>query len=240
MSRWLQIRTVIDRAAAAALLVLISPFIAVLGLVVRLRDGAPSFITVPRVGRGGQVFGMWKIRSMTASQPDGRADGIGLSSTEDHRITPTGRWLRSYYLDELPQLVNVVAGRMSLLGPRPEAPEFVDADDPLWHDVLAAPPGIAGPTQLLVSAWEDRHINDSPTGRQYVEVVLPVKLAIDRWYVTRSSPRLDILVLGSLARRLVGRSGVPALTERVRAQVPEAEQIPNHDTPADPHLRPGL
>lgn len=232
MSRWLQIRTVIDRAVAAVLLVLLSPFIAILGLVVRLREGGPSFIAVPRVGRSGTVFRMWKIRSMRATRPDGRADGLGLSGTNDDRITPVGRWLRSYYLDELPQLINVVAGHMSLLGPRPESPEFVDAEDPLWQGVLAAPPGMAGPTQLLVSAWEVELIADSTDGRVYVDVVLPVKLAIDRWYVTRSSLHLDALVARSLVRRLLGRPGVPTLTSLVRSQVPEARQIPDRQIPA--------
>lgn len=216
---------------AAVLLVALSPVIAVLGLVVRIRDGRPSFITVPRVGRGGEVFGMWKIRSMTANQPDGRAVGLGLSGTDDLRITPVGRWLRARHLDELPQLVNVVTGHMSLLGARPETPEFVTADDPRWQQVLTAPPGLAGPTQLLVSDWEGDLISASPTGADYVDIVLPVKLAIDRWYLEHASLHLDAVVLGSLARRLAGRPGVPTLERLVREHVPEAELIPSLDGP---------
>lgn len=225
MSRWLAVRVVLDRITAAVLLAVLWPLIAVLALAVRLGDRGPGFVGVQRVGRHGRPFTMWKLRSMRAEAPDGRAHGISLTAAHDRRITPIGVKLRAYYLDELPQLWNVVKGEMSLLGARPEAPEYVDVDDPRWQLVLAAPPGIAGPTQLMVNEWERHLITVCGAGSVYVEEVVPVKLAIDGWYLTRSSPRLDTLVLVTLLRRFLPGTGSYTLKTRIRHEVPESHAV---------------
>lgn len=221
MSRYLRVRMVLDRLLAAVGLVALSPVIGVLGWLVHRHDGGPAFITVERVGRHGRPMRMWKLRSMRAESADGRATGVSLTSAGDDRITPIGAKLRAGHLDELPQLFNVARGEMALLGPRPEAPEYVDATDDDWRAVLAAPPGIAGPTQLAVGDWERDIITAAPDGSAYERDVVPVKVAIDRWYVEQASPGIDALVVVGLARRLAGRP-VGALLERIRAGVPEA------------------
>lgn len=221
MSRYLRVRMVLDRLVAAVGLVVLSPVIGVLGWLVHRHDGGPAFITVERVGRHGRPMRMWKLRSMRAESADGRATGVSLTSAGDDRITPIGAKLRAGHLDELPQLFNVARGEMALLGPRPEAPEYVDATDDDWRAVLAAPPGIAGPTQLAVGDWERDIITAAPDGSAYERDVVPVKVAIDRWYVEQASPGIDALVVVGLARRLAGRP-VGALLERIRAGVPEA------------------
>ena len=221
MSRYLRVRMVLDRLLAAVGLVALSPVIGVLGWLVHRHDGGPAFITVERVGRHGRPMRMWKLRSMRAESADGRATGVSLTSAGDDRITPIGAKLRAGHLDELPQLFNVVRGEMTLLGPRPEAPEYVDATDDDWRAVLAAPPGIAGPTQLAVGDWERDIITAAPDGSAYERDVVPVKVAIDRWYVEQASPGIDALVVVGLARRLAGRP-VGALLERIRAGVPDA------------------
>jgi lipopolysaccharide/colanic/teichoic acid biosynthesis glycosyltransferase len=221
-SRWLRCRFLLDRVVAGAALVVVSPVIGVLAAAVRRHDGGPGLIEVPRVGRGGATFGMWKIRSMRAESDDGRARGMGLTRGDDDRITPIGRRLRALHLDELPQLLNVVRGEMLLLGPRPEAPEFVDLDDPGWQAVLRSPPGIAGPTQLIVGDWEREVITSAADESDYVRVVVPVKLAIDRWYVEAASPVIDALVVATLGRRLTGGDEAGRLRARVRAAVPRA------------------
>lgn len=219
MSNWLRLRRHLDRFAALAMAVLSLPIVAAMVILVRLEDGKRGLIRVERVGRGGAVFGMWKIRTMSvgADQPDGAAGGAGLTSPNDRRITSIGRKLRAYHLDELPQLWNVVAGQMILLGPRPEAPDFVDLGNPAWEEVLGIPPGIAGPTQLVVGQWEYRSISLGEA--YYREVILPAKLAVDAWYLKRSSPVLDAFVLASLMGRFTGHAGV-RLRRRVLADVP--------------------
>jgi lipopolysaccharide/colanic/teichoic acid biosynthesis glycosyltransferase len=191
-------------------------------MLVRRHDGGPPLITVPRVGTDGTTFGMWKLRSMRIDGTDGLAAGAALTSSDDDRITPVGARMRSLHLDELPQLYNVVRGEMCLLGPRPEAPVFVDAHDPAWKDVLQVPPGIAGPTQLVVGDWERSEIDRDEHGVAYTDVVVPVKLAIDSWYLHHSSPTLDLLVLRSLVQHVLSSHEHAPLLRRVGAEVPEA------------------
>ncbi len=222
MSRWLRFRVRIDRVVAALLLLPAAPLLAVGALLVR-RDGGPAFVRVPRIGAGGRPFDLVKLRTMEAG-PGGLAPGLTLAvGTGDARITPIGRHLRRWRVDELANLVNVVRGEMALLGPRPEAPAYVDSDDPRWTAVLAAPPAVAGPTQVLVEAWEARLLTTEGADA-YRVLVLPVKLAIDAWYVREASPRIDLAVL----RGLLGwasRTGASGLERRVAAAVPEIAAI---------------
>jgi lipopolysaccharide/colanic/teichoic acid biosynthesis glycosyltransferase len=221
-SPWLRARLVADRVLAAGLSVLTAPLVALLAVLVRRHDGHAPLIRVPRVGRDGHVFGMWKIRSMRVDTADGRASGVSLTSSNDDRITPIGARMRALHLDEIPQLYNVARGEMCLLGPRPEAPDFVDLDDPSWQAVLAVPPGLAGPTQLIVGDWERTEIDQDDTGDAYQRVVVPVKLAIDRWYVERATARLDVTVLAALVRHVLPGRDVATLAEVVGAAVPES------------------
>ncbi len=203
---------------AFALLLMAAPVIALLAAVVYASSSGPALIRLPRVGQGGRSFGMWKLRTMYHAP---RASGAPLTSAGDARITRTGRVLRRLHLDELPQLANVVLGDMALIGPRPETPELVDQADARWRDVLAARPGIVGPTQMVVRRREGEVV--ATAGEDgYRNLILPAKLAIDAWYVSQASPRLDALVVRSLLQELrIGR-GLHALERRVGGEVAEA------------------
>jgi lipopolysaccharide/colanic/teichoic acid biosynthesis glycosyltransferase len=220
--RYLRARLVADRFVALVAGLVVAPVVAVLAVLVRREDGGPGLIAVTRVGRDGRPFRMWKLRSMRVARPDGTADGLTLSGAHDDRITAIGRRLRAYHLDELPQLLNVVRGEMGILGPRPETPAFVDVDDPLWQDVLAIPPGIAGPTQVIVNDWERSLIDEVADGSAYRSKVVPVKLAIDRWYLERSSPLTDALVAVTLVRRFLPGTESTTLKAAVFSAVPES------------------
>ena len=180
-------------------------------------------IRVARVGRHGKTFDMWKVRTMVAVGPSGLAGGGALTVQGDARVTPVGQVLRRWRIDELPQLINVARGEMLLVGPRPEAPRFVDLSDDRWEEALGVPPGMAGPTQVLVDDWEARLIS-SGGDRLYLEKVLPVKLAIDRWYVGNATPGIDLLVGWSLLCKLLG-SPSRRLAARCRQQVPEVALV---------------
>ena len=211
---------------AAVLQVVLSPLLAVVGAVVRRSDGGPALVRVPRIGQGNRPFGMWKVRTMVASGPGGLSGGAAITSGEDDRITPVGRRLRHYRLDELPQLLNVAMGEMAMIGPRPETPKLVDPQDPAWRHILAAKPGIAGPTQLIVHDWENDVLAGPSAEDAYREVILPVKLAIDEWYVERASPWIDCLVVASLAQRFLTGRPPSLMTRRVRRDVPAAGAVP--------------
>lgn len=204
---------------------MVAPLVGVLAVLVRRYDGGPPVIGIERIGRDGRPFRMWKLRSMRAEGADGRASGSALTSAGDDRITPVGRWLRALHLDELPQLVNVVRGEMTVLGPRPEAPEFVDPADPAWRAVLVAPPGLVAPTQLVVGDWERDVVAGSPDGSGYRDEVLPVKLALDRWYLEHATPAVDLLVVWSMVRKAVAEGLTPRLARRIAADVPSARPL---------------
>lgn len=203
MSPWLRARLHLDRAVAAILLVGVSPVLGVAALAVR-RDGGPAFVAVPRVGRGGTTFRMWKVRTMRADGTGGVALGPGLALGEgDPRVTTVGRRIRRWRIDELANLVNVLKGEMALIGGRPEAPDYVDLGDSRWATILLAPPALVGPSQILVEAWEAELLGrEGPDA--YRAQVLPVKLAIDEWYVTRSTWRVDLAIVGGLIGWLTG------------------------------------
>ena len=228
----------LDRVLAVAAVVMLAPVVAVLAVLVKRGDGGPAFIQVERMGEGFRPFGMWKLRTMRAETADGRAAGPALTAEHDDRITAIGRRLRSYHLDEIPQLVNVVKGEMVLLGPRPEAPQYVADDCPLWQKLMTVPPGIAGPTQLVVSEWERHLIADRPENGVYPHTVLPVKLAIDEWYVDSASPARDAEVGVALLKRFLPGSAATRMRMRIQGEVPEAEAPLAFAAPelsADPH-----
>lgn len=226
-SRWLRFRTaVIDRLAALVLAPVLAPAIAVLGRKVRRDDGGPPLIGLPRIGRGGRPFAMWKLRSMRAERRDGAASGAVVTATDDDRITAIGAVMRRWRLDELPQVWNVLRGDMGLLGPRPETPSMVQLDDPRWQAVCAVRPGITGPTQLVVERWEAAVMDAASAADRYREEILPVKLAIDRWYVEHASPGIDVQVLCSMVERFALGREATWIERVVRAQVPEAEAVP--------------
>lgn len=226
MSPWLPARWWIDRVAAAVLQVALAPVLAVVGAAVRRSDGGPALVRVPRIGRDNRPFGMWKVRTMVAAGPGGLAGGPVITSGDDDRITPIGRRLRRFRLDELPQLLNVIVGDMAMIGPRPETPSLVDLEDPAWRQVLAAKPGIAGPTQLIVHDWETDVLAGASAEEDYRKVILPVKLAIDEWYVRQASPWIDCLVVASLAQRFLTGRAPSLLSRRVRRDVPAAGDVP--------------
>lgn len=190
-----------DVAAALAGLVLLAPLLAVLAIVVKSGSPGPVLFHAPRVGRDGRSFRAHKFRTMTTG-----ATGPAITAAGDPRVTRTGRLLRRTRLDELPQLWNVLVGEMSLVGPRPEDPRFVDAADAAWRRVLAARPGLTGPTQLAFADREESLVGTEDPERAYRERVLPAKLASDLAYVEGRSFGGDLAILLRTALRLAGRA----------------------------------
>ena len=233
MTPWLRARLVLDRVVALVGAILTAPLVVAVALLIRREDGGPPLIAVTRVGRDGRPFRMWKLRSMRTSRADGLAPGPQLTTGDDPRITRIGRRIRSTHVDELPQLLNVVKGDMLLLGPRPEAPEFVDLDSPVWRIVLSVPPGIAGPTQVIVNDWEREVISEDDDSSGYPTKVLPVKLAIDQWYLEHCTPVTDVLVAITLVRRFLPGTGSWTLKQRVLRAVPEARVPIEHGAAAE-------
>ena len=188
------------------------PFVAVLEGLVRATSPGPSIYRATRIGAGGRPFTCYKLRTM---REEAASMGPAISTAGDPRITRLGALLRRTRLDELPQLWNVARGEMRLVGPRPEAPEFVDLDNPLWRVVFTQKPGITGATQLVFADEAALLAGDAPA-TVYRERILPAKLRVDAAYLAHRSAGLDLWLLGQTFRVMLGR---PPRPEVVRARV---------------------
>jgi lipopolysaccharide/colanic/teichoic acid biosynthesis glycosyltransferase len=181
-----------DVVAATAGLVLLAPLLLAIALWIRLDSPGPALFRQRRVGRHGRLFDIYKFRTMVARADDGRQLTVG----QDPRITRAGRFLRRTKLDELPQLLNVVEGTMSLVGPRPEVPRYVDRYPPaVRQTVLSVAPGI---TDLAAILYKDESaiLGCAPDPeRAYVETILPVKLEYYQRYVRERSFSLDLRII---------------------------------------------
>jgi lipopolysaccharide/colanic/teichoic acid biosynthesis glycosyltransferase len=189
-------RSGLPRAAEAALalagLAVSSPvFLAAAALVAATSPG-PVLFRQQRVGLGGRPFILLKLRTMRVAP-----EGSQLTASGDSRITPMGRWLRRFKLDEIPQLWNVARGDMSLVGPRPEVPRYVDTADPLWQAVLSARPGLTDPVTLRLRDEESLLAGEADVERFYRERLLPWKLRGYRDYLARRTWATDLAVLGA-------------------------------------------
>ena len=160
------VKSAFDRACAACALLLLAPLFSVIALVIRATDGGPAFFAQPRVGRDGRAFTVYKFRTMVLDadtqklllSTDNEASGVLFKIRQDPRVTPVGRWLRRWSLDELPQLLNVMLGDMSLVGPRPALPEEAARYCSQMRRRLAVKPGITGLWQISGRSdlpWEE-------------------------------------------------------------------------------------
>jgi lipopolysaccharide/colanic/teichoic acid biosynthesis glycosyltransferase len=193
-----------DLTAGSLALVVAAPILAVVAVAMRLSgDRGPFLHRARRVGEGGTLITVLKVRTMRAG-----VGGSTLTLADDPRVTRLGRFIRRYRIDELPQLVNVLRGEMSLVGPRPEDPRFVDLSIPLHRRVFTARPGITGPTQLAFrdeSAW----LVGPDAERRYRDEILPAKLRVDADYLSRRSTMLDLRILARTVGVVIGSHGVP-------------------------------
>ncbi len=185
------VRRACDVAAALLGLALLAPLFGLIALLVKVQDGGPVFYLARRVGQGGRLFRVCKFRTMT---PDAAREGPPLTAAQDRRITPIGSVLRRHKLDEMPQLLNVLRGDMSLVGPRPEDPRYVALYTAEQRRVLAVPPGITGPASLVYRREESLLLNGE-LERTYVSEILPRKLAIDLEYAQTATPGRDIGII---------------------------------------------
>jgi lipopolysaccharide/colanic/teichoic acid biosynthesis glycosyltransferase len=191
-----------DVVVASLLLLLLWPLLLGLALWIKLDSPGPVFFRQQRVGRHGVLFHIHKFRSMVVNAP-----GLQITVGEDPRITRAGRFLRRARLDELPQLIDVLQGTMSLVGPRPEVPRYVAFYPPaLKARALAVRPGITDPASLdfldeaaLLAAAADPE-------REYVERILPLKLQRAADYAEQASLATDLGVLWRTACTLLAKA----------------------------------
>lgn len=183
MAKW-----IFDRVMAAAGLLTLWPVLGVVAVLIRVKmPGGPVIFRQRRVGKDGRLFTMYKFRSMTVGH-----GGSSVSVAGESRITPLGRVLRRYKLDELPELWNVLVGDMSFVGPRPDVPGYADALSGTDREVLRLRPGITGPASLKYRNEEELLALQPDPQKYNDEVIFPDKVRINLYYLHHYSFIKDI------------------------------------------------
>jgi lipopolysaccharide/colanic/teichoic acid biosynthesis glycosyltransferase len=191
-------RRAIDLIASAIGLAVVSPVMAIVAILVKLDSAGPVFHVAERVGEGGRIFRLYKFRTMTVGSD---RSGPAITTSDDARITRVGRILRRTKLDELPQLLNVLNGDMSLVGPRPESPHYVRLYTAAQREVLKVRPGITGAASLVYRN-EAAMLSGADWEQQYVNEIMPHKIAIELDYLARRTLVRDLeLMLRTLLVR---------------------------------------
>ena len=222
-----EIKRVLDVVAATLGLILLSPVILVAALAVMLDSRGPVIYAGERVGMHGRIFRMYKLRTMLTG-----SDAAGsVTVARDPRVTRVGRILRRLKVDELPQLANVVAGEMSIVGPRPDTPEYVRLYDERQRGLLKVRPGITSPASVAFHNEEDLLVAAAQNGQNPVEVyrdvIMPKEIEIDLQYVERRSLRTDLRVFlqtaGLVLRRIAPLSREARHADRGGQPAPQPE-----------------
>ncbi len=185
-------KRVFDLLCTVPGLLALSPLFLAAALCIKLEDGGPVFFRQERVGRAGRPFRMWKFRSMVVDAP---RLGAPLTVGRDPRITHVGWWLRKLKIDEFPQLLNVLWGEMSLVGPRPEVPRFVADYTPEQRRVLTVAPGITDPASVKYRDESDVLAASPDPERTYLLEIMPEKLRINLDYQAHATVWSDMLVI---------------------------------------------
>lgn len=193
-------RRAVDVVVGSVLLVVAAPLMAVIAVLIRRESPGPAVFRQVRVGARDQPFTLLKFRSMRT----GGGDGAQVSGNRDPRITRVGAVLRASKLDELPQLVNVVRGDMTIIGPRAEVARYVEHYTDEERLLLTVRPGLTGPGQLHFTERQADELDDvDDPETHYVERQLHPKLALDLDYLRDRSLRTDLRVLVTTVRVLV-------------------------------------
>jgi lipopolysaccharide/colanic/teichoic acid biosynthesis glycosyltransferase len=198
-----------DVVLAVLGLVVTSPLLIASAAMVALTSPGGAFFRQKRIGRHGQTFTLYKLRTMRASE-----NGPLVTSGNDPRITASGRFLRKTKLDELPTFWNVLKGDMAMVGPRPEVPRYVKLEDPVWQRVLAVRPGITDPVTLHLRSEEQLLVHvGGDTEEYYLTELQPEKMKGYLDYLQTRNWHTDLSVLGRtlvavvIPRRKAGRLG---------------------------------
>ena len=185
-------KTVFDRTFALFALVCFSPLFILVGLLIKIIDGGPVLFKQERIGKNCVPFTLYKFKSMRMMQQSHEGH---FAPGDQSRITKLGKLLRSTKLDELPQLINVLRGNMSMVGPRPEVEHWIAAYPERWRKVLSVNPGITDNASIAFRHEEELLVRSKNPERVYRELVLPAKLLLYEDYVDHHSFAGDLKLL---------------------------------------------
>ena len=186
------LKRVFDFIASLLGLIVLSPLFLVIAILIKLDDGGSIFFRQTRVGQYGKLFKIYKFRTMVEN-----AEKLGAQVTkgDDPRITRVGRFLRKYKLDELPQLINVLKGEMSLVGPRPEVPKFVKLFEEDYKEILQVKPGITDYASLEFKDENELLKGAENPEEVYIREILPKKIEYYKRYLKEISFTTDLKLI---------------------------------------------
>jgi lipopolysaccharide/colanic/teichoic acid biosynthesis glycosyltransferase len=200
------VKRTFDIFAASVLILGTLPIWLIAACWIKWEDGGPILYRAPRVGRGGRPFVMHKFRTMVLN-----ADKLGASSTttDDPRITAAGRWMRRWKVDELPQLLNVLLGDMSVVGPRPQVQWAVDRYSAEERTVLSVRPGITDWASIVFSNEGEILQGQPDPDEAYMRLIHPTKMRLAMQYVDRPTLWTDLRILWGTAAAILGKRPDP-------------------------------
>jgi lipopolysaccharide/colanic/teichoic acid biosynthesis glycosyltransferase len=195
----LRAKRALDLIVAIPATILLSPLFIVIAIVIKFDSRGPVFFRQQRGGQFGRVFRIFKFRTMTR---DAETQGAQITIGQDRRITRGGRFLRKYKLDELPQLLNVIKGEMSLVGPRPEVPRYVELYTEEQRQILALKPGITSPASIAYSD-ESELLAEQPDPESFYRAhLMPAKIREDLIYSQQATVWSDCAVIAKTMWRI--------------------------------------
>ncbi len=181
-------------------LVILLPFFIIIALIIVINSRGPVFYRQVRVGLNGRDFKLFKFRSMRVDSDKGSLLTIG---GRDNRITSVGYFIRKYKIDELPQLINVLLGNMSLVGPRPEVRKYVNLYSPEQLKVLSVKPGITDYASIQYSNENELLGNASDPEHTYISEIMPAKLALNLVYIEQKSVLTDFIIIFNTIGKII-------------------------------------
>ncbi len=161
----------------------------IIAIAIKCSSKGPALFKQERVGRYGKTFNIWKFRSMVVNA---EAKGMQITTDDDNRITKVGKFIRKTKIDELPQLFNVLSGKMSFVGPRPEVPKYVAMYNDEQLRVLSVKPGITDLASIEFRNENDLLDRDEDPEKKYIEEIMPAKLALNIKYIEKAGFFYDI------------------------------------------------
>jgi len=194
-----------DLVGSLVAFIILSPIFLITAMLIKLDCPGPVLYMAERIGKNGKLFEMYKFRTMVA---DAARLGSAITCNEDPRITRVGRFLRRTHIDEWPQFFNILRGDMSFVGPRPEAPTYIEHYTPQQREVLNGRPGMTGLAQVQYMQNEAAMLDATTLDEVYLNEILPKKLELDLQYIQNQSFLLDLqLLIQTLFITLIERSG---------------------------------
>lgn len=186
------IKRIFDITASALGLIVLSPIFILIPLFIKIDSKGTVFFKQVRVGKNGTLFKIYKFRTMVS---DAEKIGKQITVGDDCRITRVGKFIRKYKIDELPQLINVFKGDMSLVGPRPEVPRYVDLYDEYQRQILLVKPGITDYASIAFKNENEILDKSDNPEKKYIEEIIPHKIGLNIKYLKRISLKEDIKLI---------------------------------------------